>query len=222
MNKIMYTENLKKIYKNGDNEVHALRDVNFSIMRGESVAIIGSSGSGKSTLLHLLGGIDRPTDGKVFLEDKDIYAQNDEELSLFRRRRVGFVFQAYNLMPYLTVYENIVLPLGLDGRKADTERVDGLIESLGLTNKRKSLPNQLSGGQQQRVAIARALVTQPAIVLADEPTGNLDSRTGAEVLNLLRSSANKLGQTLAIITHDDKVAQFCDRILHIEDGVIVQ
>jgi len=218
----MYTENLKKIYKNGDNEVHALRDVNFSIMRGESVAIIGASGSGKSTLLHLLGGIDRPTDGKVFLEDKDIYAQNDEELSLFRRRRVGFVFQAYNLMPHLTVYENIVLPLGLDGRKADAERVDGLIESLGLTKKRKSLPNQLSGGQQQRVAIARALVTQPAIVLADEPTGNLDSHTSAEVLNLLRSSANKLGQTLAIITHDDKIAQFCDRILHIEDGVIVQ
>lgn len=218
----MYTENLKKIYKNGDNEVHALRNVNFSIMRGESVAIIGASGSGKSTLLHLLGGIDRPTDGKVFLEDKDIYAQNDEELSLFRRRRVGFVFQAYNLMPHLTVYENIVLPLGLDGRKADAERVDGLIESLGLTKKRKSLPNQLSGGQQQRVAIARALVTQPAIVLADEPTGNLDSRTSAEVLNLLRSSANKLGQTLAIITHDDKIAQFCDRILHIEDGVIVQ
>ena len=218
----MYTENLKKIYKNGDNEVHALRNVNFSIMRGESVAIIGASGSGKSTLLHLLGGIDRPTDGKVFLEDKDIYAQNDEELSLFRRRRVGFVFQAYNLMPHLTVYENIVLPLGLDGRKADAERVDGLIESLGLTKKRKSLPNQLSGGHQQRVAIARALVTQPAIVLADEPTGNLDSRTSAEVLNLLRSSANKLGQTLAIITHDDKIAQFCDRILHIEDGVIVQ
>lgn len=218
----MYTENLKKIYKNGDNEVHALRNVNFSIMRGESVAIIGASGSGKSTLLHLLGGIDRPTDGKVFLEDKDIYAQNDEELSLFRRRRVGFVFQAYNLMPHLTVYENIVLPLGLDGRKADAERVDGLIESLGLTKKRKSLPNQLSGGQQQRVAIARALITQPAIVLADEPTGNLDSHTSAEVLNLLRSSANKLGQTLAIITHDDKIAQFCDRILHIEDGVIVQ
>ena len=218
----MYTENLKKIYKNGDNEVHALRDVNFSIMRGESVAIIGASGSGKSTLLHLLGGIDRPTDGKVFLEDKDIYAQNDEELSLFRRRRVGFVFQAYNLMPHLTVYENIVLPLGLDGRKADAERVDGLIESLGLTKKRKSLPNQLSGGQQQRVAIARALVTSPSLILADEPTGNLDSHTSAEVLNLLRSSANKLGQTLAIITHDDKIAQFCDRILHIEDGVIVQ
>lgn len=222
MNRIIYTENLVKIYNSGENEVHALRGINISISHGESVAIIGSSGSGKSTLLHLLGGIDRPTKGKVFLEDKDIYAQNDEELSLFRRRRVGFVFQSYNLMPHLTVYENIILPLGLDGRKADTERVDKLIESLGLNDKRKSLPNQLSGGQQQRVAIARALVAQPAIVLADEPTGNLDSRTGAEVLNLLRSSANKLGQTLAIITHDDKVAQFCDRILRIEDGVIVQ
>jgi len=222
MDKIIHTENLKKTYSNGETQVHALCGINIDIERGESVAIIGSSGSGKSTLLHLLGGIDRPTEGKVYLEGKDIYSQNDEELSLLRRRRVGFVFQQYNLMPHLTVYENIILPLGLDGRKADTKRVSELISTLGLSDKIKSLPNQLSGGQQQRVAIARALVTQPAIVLADEPTGNLDSRTESEVLNLLRTSADKLGQTLAIITHDDKVAQFCNRILRIEDGVIVK
>ena len=221
MDKVISTENLTKTYSSGESEVHALRGIDMFIGRGESVAIVGSSGSGKSTLLHLLGGIDRPTNGKVLLDGQDVYAQTDEALALFRRRRVGFVFQAYNLMPYLSVYENIVLPLGLDGRKADEERVGSLIEALGLQDKRKSLPNQLSGGQQQRVAIARAMVTQPAIVLADEPTGNLDSKTSSEVLNLLRTSANKLGQTLAIITHDDKVAQICDRILRIEDGVIV-
>lgn len=217
----MYTKNLTKTYNTGENAVKALRGVSIEIKRGESIAIIGASGSGKSTLLHLLGGIDRPSGGEVFLEGKSIYAQNDEELSLLRRRRIGFVFQAYNLLPHLTVYENIILPLGLDGRKADNGRIDALIESLGLTEKRKSLPNELSGGQQQRVAIARALSAQPAIVLADEPTGNLDSETGGEVLNLLRSSAEKLGQTLAVITHDDKVAQFCGRIVRIEDGVIV-
>ena len=221
MDKIIHTENLTKTYVTGKTQVEALRGVNLDIFRGESVAVIGSSGSGKSTLLHLLGGIDRPTEGKVYLEDTDVYAQNDEEISLFRRRRVGFVFQHYNLMPHLTVYENIILPLGLDGRKPDAERVDNLIESLGLSDKKDSLPNQLSGGQQQRAAIARALVNQPAIVLADEPTGNLDSRTSAEVLNIFRSSAEKLGQTIAIITHDDKVAQICDRIVRIEDGVIV-
>ena len=218
---VVRAENLKKAYGNGDGKFYALRGVDLEIARGESVAIIGSSGSGKSTLLHLIGGIDRPTEGRVYLEGKDIYKEDDESLALLRRRRVGFVFQAFNLIPHLTVYENIVLPLGLDGRKADAERVDGLLATLGLEEKRKSLPNQLSGGQQQRVAIARALVTQPAIVLADEPTGNLDSRTGAEVLNLLRSSAARLGQTLAIITHDDKVAQFCHRVVRIEDGVIV-
>ena len=222
MDIVVRTENLKKIYLQGsENEVHALRGVNLEIERGESVAIVGSSGSGKSTLLHLIGGIDRPTEGKVFVGGKDIYNQNDGELALFRRRQVGFVFQMYNLMPHLTVHENIILPLGLDGRVADGERIDNLIETLGLSDKRKSLPNQLSGGQQQRVAIARALATQPVIVLADEPTGNLDSKTSAEVLNLLRISASKLGQTLAIITHDDKVAQFCDRAVRIEDGVIV-
>ena len=215
------TENLKKTYLSGENAVHALRGVNLEITRGESVAIIGSSGSGKSTLLHLIGGIDRPTEGSVVVGGKDIYKQNDGELALFRRRQVGFVFQLFNLIPHLTVYENIVLPLGLDGRAADGDRVGELIDTLGLGEKIKSLPNQLSGGQQQRVAIARALVTQPVIVLADEPTGNLDSKTSAEVLNLLRASASNLGQTMAIITHDDKVAQFCDRALRIEDGVIV-
>lgn len=221
MDTVVRTENLKKTYSQGENAVHALRGVNLEIERGESVAIIGSSGSGKSTLLHLIGGIDRPTDGRVFVEDRDIYSQNDEELALFRRRKVGFVFQMFNLMPHLTIYENIVLPLGLDGRAADGERVDELISALGLDDKKSSLPNQLSGGQQQRVAIARALITQPAIVLADEPTGNLDSKTSAEVLNLLRTSANKLGQTMAVITHDDKVAQFCERVIRIEDGVII-
>jgi putative ABC transport system ATP-binding protein len=222
MDIVVRTENLKKTYlPNSENAVHALRGINLEITRGESIAIIGSSGSGKSTLLHLIGGIDRPTDGRVYVGGKDIYSQSDGNLALFRRRQVGFVFQMYNLMPHLTVYENIILPLGLDGRISDCERVDGLIETLGLSDKTKSLPNQLSGGQQQRVAIARALVTQPVVVLAYEPTGNLDSKTGSEVLNLLRSSASKLGQTLAIITHDDKVAQFCDRIIRIEDGVII-
>jgi putative ABC transport system ATP-binding protein len=215
------TENLKKTYSDGETAVRALCGVTLSIARGESVAIVGSSGSGKSTLLHLLGGIDRPTCGKVFIEGKDIYTQNDDELALFRRRRVGFVFQMYNLIPHLTVYENIVLPLGLDGRRADAARADELIDAVGLSDKRGSLPNRLSGGQQQRVAIARALITQPAVVLADEPTGNLDSRTGAEILDLLRASADKLKQTLAIVTHDDKAAQFCDRIIRIEDGGIV-
>lgn len=217
---IVRTENLSKTYQTGETKVFALKNAGINIERGEALAIVGSSGSGKSTLLHLLGGIDRPTDGKVFIEDEDIYTHNDETLSLLRRRRIGFVFQMYNLMPQLNVYENVVLPLGLDGRVVDKPRVTELLDSLGLADKHKSLPNQLSGGQQQRVAIARALVTQPAILLADEPTGNLDSRTGAEVLNLLRLSAQKLGQTMAIITHDEKVAQFCDRVLRIEDGVV--
>ncbi len=217
---VVKTENLSKTYQIGEMQVHALKGAGIAIKRGEAVAIVGSSGSGKSTLLHLIGGIDRPTDGKVFIEDEDIYSHGDETLALLRRRRIGFVFQMYNLMPQLNVYENIVLPLGLDGRIVNRSRVEALLESLGLADRQKSLPSQLSGGQQQRVAIARALVTQPAILLADEPTGNLDSRTGAEVLNLLRSSAQKLGQTMAIITHDEKVAQFCDRVLRIEDGVV--
>ena len=217
---IVRTENLSKTYQTGETEVRALVSANISIERGEAVAIVGSSGSGKSTLLHLLGGIDRPTEGKVLIEDEDIYALDDESLALLRRRRIGFVFQMYNLMPQLNVYENVVLPLGLDGRTVDRQHINMLLEGLGLADKRKSLPNQLSGGQQQRVAIARALVTRPVILLADEPTGNLDSKTGAEMLELLRSSASKLGQTMAIITHDEKVAQICDRILRIEDGVV--
>ena len=217
---VVKTENLSKTYRTGETEVRALINAGISVERGEAVAIIGSSGSGKSTLLHLLGGIDRPTEGKVFIEGEDIYAHDDETLALLRRRRIGFVFQMYNLMPQLNVYENVVLPLELDGRIVDRPRVEALLENLGLAGKHKSLPGQLSGGQQQRVAIARALVTQPAILLADEPTGNLDSKTGAEVLNLLRESAQKLGQTMAIITHDEKVAQFCDRVLRIEDGAV--
>ena len=219
---VVKTENLTKIYRTGETEVRALAGANIAIYRGEAVAIIGASGSGKSTLLHLIGGIDRPTDGRVLIEGEDIYRHSDETLSLLRRRRIGFVFQMYNLMPQLTVYENVVLPLGLDGRIADGPRIKTLLENLGLSDKHNSLPGQLSGGQQQRVAIARALVTQPAILLADEPTGNLDSKTGAEVLNLLRESADKLGQTMAIITHDEKVAQFCDRVFRIEDGVVTE
>ena len=217
---VLKSENLSKIYNSGLAEVRALAGVNICIERGESVAIIGTSGSGKSTLLHLLGGIDRPTSGKVFIENEDIYAHDDETLALLRRRRIGFVFQMFNLMPQLNVFENVVLPMGLDGRIVDRSRVENLLENLGLADKHKSLPSQLSGGQQQRVAIARALVTQPSILLADEPTGSLDSKTGAEVLNLLRTSAQKLGQTMAIITHDEKVAQFCDRILRIDDGMV--
>ena len=217
---IVRTENLTKTYLTGETEVIALTNANIAVERGEAVAIVGSSGSGKSTLLHLIGGIDRPTEGKVFIEGEDIYAQDDETLALLRRRRIGFVFQMYNLLPQLNVYENVVLPLGLDGRTVDRQRVEALLESLGIADKYKSLPNQLSGGQQQRVAIARALVTQPAILLADEPTGSLDSKTGAEVLNHLRSSVRKMEQTMMIITHDEKVAQFCDRILLIEDGII--
>ena len=171
-------------------------------------------------MLNLIGGIDRPTEGKVFIEEQDIYAYNDEELSLLRRRRIGFVFQMYNLMPQLNVYENVVLPLGLDGRTVDKPRIESLLEDLGLSGLQQRLPNQLSGGQQQRVAIARALATQPAILLADEPTGNLDSRASEELLTLLRTSVTNLGQTMAIVTHDEKVAQFCDRLLRIEDGLV--
>lgn len=221
MDSIIRTENLWKTYLMGDEELHAIRDVNLQIKRGEALGIIGSSGSGKSTLLHLLGGVDRPTEGKVFLENKDIYREDDEALALFRRRRIGFVFQQFNLVPHLTVWENVILPLGLDNRKPDRERVQALLETMGLTEKKNNLPSQLSGGQQQRVAIARALVTQPAVLLADEPTGSLDSKTGAEVLNLLRHTAERLGQTTVIITHDDKVAGLCDRVLRIEDGVIL-
>lgn len=217
---IVKTENLKKTYQTGELAVHALRGININIEQGETVAIVGSSGSGKSTLLNLIGGIDRPTEGKVFIEEQDIYKYDDKTLALLRRRRIGFVFQMYNLLPQLSVYENVILPLGLDGRIVNQLQVDELLNTLGIYSKKRSYPNQLSGGQQQRVAIARALVTQPAILLADEPTGNLDSQTASEVLNLLRTSSEKLGQTVAIITHDNAVAQFCDRTLRIEDGLI--
>jgi len=217
---IVKTELLSKTYKSGNNEVRALINANISIELGESIAIVGASGSGKSTLLHLIGGIDRPSDGVVLIEGDDINSYDDEKLSQFRRRRIGFIFQMYNLLPQLNVYENVVLPLGLDGCIVDKQRVYALLEGLGIADKMKNMPNQLSGGEQQRVAIARALVTQPAIILADEPTGNLDSRTGAEVMNLLLTSALQFGQTVAIVTHEKKVAQLCNRILHIEDGVI--
>ena len=217
---VVQTIKLCRTYRTGETEVRALIDADVSIVRGEAVAIIGASGSGKSTLLHLIGGIDRPTSGQVLIEGADIYTHDDETLALLRRRRIGFVFQMYNLMPQLNVWENVVLPLGLDGRIVDKPRVEALLESLGLAERQQSLPSQLSGGQQQRVAIARALVTQPAILLADEPTGNLDSKSSFDVLNLLRTTADRLGQTMAIITHDEKVAQFCDCILRIEDGVV--
>lgn len=218
---ILKTENLKKYYDQNKNVVKALDGVNLCIGEGEFVAIAGTSGSGKSTLLHMLGGLDRPTEGAVYVNDKDIFALNDEELTIFRRRRIGFVFQAFNLVPVLNVYENIVLPIGLDGNEVDEAYVDQIIEVLGLTEKRESMPNQLSGGQQQRVAIARALATKPSIVLADEPTGNLDSKTSLDVLGLLKVTGQKFHQTIVMITHNEEIAQMADRIIRIEDGHIL-
>lgn len=218
--KILITEDLKKIYGNKENEVHALNGVNFSVEEGEFVAIVGTSGSGKSTLLHMLGGLDRPTSGKVIVDGKDIFSLKDEALTIFRRRKIGFVFQSYNLVPVLNVYENIVLPIELDGNKVDKGYVEELIETLGIREKLQNLPGQLSGGQQQRVAIARALAAKPAIVLADEPTGNLDSRTSQDVLGLLKVTGEKFGQTIVMITHNPDLAQLADRIVRIEDGMI--
>ena len=211
---------LRKIYGSGETAVHALDGVNLTVEKGEFVAIVGTSGSGKSTLLHMLGGLDRPTEGKVFVDGKDIFALKDEELTIFRRRKIGFVFQAYNLVPVLNVYENIVLPIELDGGRIDTAHVDRIIETLGLSEKIHNLPGQLSGGQQQRVAIARALATKPAILLADEPTGNLDSKTSLDVLGLLKVSGQKFSQTIVMITHNEEIAQMADRIIRIEDGRI--
>ncbi|MFR6330144.1 MAG: ABC transporter ATP-binding protein [Eisenbergiella sp.] len=216
--KILKTEDLKKYYGNKDNEVHALNGVNFYVEEGEFVSIVGTSGSGKSTLLHMLGGLDRPTSGKVFVDGKDIFSLKDEALTIFRRRKIGFVFQSYNLVPVLNVYENIVLPIELDGNKVDKAYVNELIEILGIGEKLQNLPGQLSGGQQQRVAIARALAAKPAIVLADEPTGNLDSRTSQDVLGLLKVTGEKFGQTIVMITHNPDLAQLADRIVRIEDG----
>lgn len=218
---ILKTTDLKKYYGEGETAVHALDGVNLSVERGEFVAVVGTSGSGKSTLLHMLGGLDRPTGGSVFVDDKDIFSLKDEELTIFRRRKIGFVFQNYNLVPVLNVYENIVLPIQLDGNEPDEAYVEKIIQSLGLESKLQNLPNNLSGGQQQRVAIARALASKPAIVLADEPTGNLDSRTSQDVMGLIKVIGEKFRQTIVMITHNEELAQMSDRIVHIEDGKIV-
>lgn len=217
---ILQTENLTKIYGDGENAVHALRGINLAVEKGEFTAIVGTSGSGKSTLLHMLGGLDRPTTGKVMVDGKDIFSLSEERLTIFRRRKIGFVFQSYNLVPVLNLYENIVLPLELDGKKIDREYIDQIAETLGLKDRLEALPNQLSGGQQQRVAIARALAGTPSIILADEPTGNLDSKTSQDVLSLLKVTSEKFGQTIVMITHNEEIAQMADRIIHIEDGCI--
>lgn len=221
MNAILEVRNLVKHYGLGENLVKAIDDTNLEVKEGEFIAIVGRSGSGKSTLLHMIGGLDRPDSGKVFIAEKDIFKLKDEKLAVFRRRKIGFIFQNYNLIPSLNVWENIVLPIGLDGNKVDESFVMEIIRSVGMEDKLKSLPNTLSGGQQQRVAIARALVSKPAIILADEPTGNLDSKTEMEVITLLKSCVTKYGQTLILITHDETIAQMADRIVVIEDGKVV-
>ena len=217
---ILKVDHLSKIYGKGENQVNALDDVSFSVQKGEFIAIIGPSGSGKSTLLHLLGGVDRPTSGKVFVDGVDVYAQNEEQLAIFRRRQVGLIYQFYNLIPVLNVEENITLPLLLDGRKVDPLYLDTLVDTLGLSARRQYLPNQLSGGQQQRVSIGRALMNTPAIMLADEPTGNLDSKNSAEIMDLLKLANQQYGQTLLVITHDERIAHQARRIITIEDGKI--
>ena len=218
---ILSTHDLTKIYGNGDNEVHALSHVSLDIEEGTFVSIIGSSGSGKSTLLNLLGGLDRPTSGEVIVDGKSIFEMRDEELTIFRRRKIGFVFQNYNLMPILNVYENIVLPIELDGAKIDEAYVERIIDMLKLSEKRYAMPNQLSGGQQQRVAIARALAAKPSIILADEPTGNLDSKTSMDVIALLKLTSKEFAQTIVMITHNEEIATIADRMIRIEDGKIV-
>ena len=218
---ILETKDLHKIYGSGDTEVRALDGVNLSVENGEFVAIVGTSGSGKSTLLHMLGGLDRPTSGSVTVDGKDIFSLKDEALTIFRRRKIGFVFQSYNLVPVLNVYENIVLPIQLDGRKVEGAFIGQIVKTLGLDGRLDALPSQLSGGQQQRVAIARALAAAPAIILADEPTGNLDSRTSQDVLSLLKVTSQKSSQTIVMITHNEEIAQMADRIIRIEDGKIV-
>ena len=218
---VLETKDLKKYYGSGDTQVKALDGVDLTVENGEFVAIVGTSGSGKSTLLHMLGGLDRPTGGSVLVEGRDIFALKDEELTIFRRRKIGFVFQSYNLVPVLSVYDNIILPIQLDGGRVDEAYVKQVIEALGLEQKLDRLPNQLSGGQQQRVAIARALATKPAILLADEPTGNLDSKTSQDVLSLMKTTGQKFAQTMVMITHNEEIAQLSDRIVRIEDGRIV-
>ena len=219
---ILRVENLKKIYGKGENEVKAVDNVSFSIEKGEFVAIVGASGSGKSTLLHLIGGVDRPTSGKVYIDGKDIYSLDDENLAIFRRRQVGIIYQFYNLIPILNVEENITLPCDLDGKKVDQNRLEELLKTLKLENRRKHLPNELSGGQQQRVSIGRAIINSPAIMLADEPTGNLDSKASEEIISLLRLSNKKYNQTVIVITHDEKIALEADRVITIDDGKIVK
>lgn len=221
METILKTEHLSKYYGEGENQVRAVSDANICIPRGEFAAIVGKSGSGKSTLLHMLGGLDTPTSGRVLIKNKDIFSLKEDDLSVFRRRKIGFIFQSYNLVSSLNVWENIVLPIGLDGKRADEAFVEDIIATLGLEKKIHNLPNTLSGGQQQRAAIARALALRPDLILADEPTGNLDSRTSDEVIALLRLSAQKYGQTLVMITHDEEIAQVADRILVMEDGRVV-
>ena len=218
---ILQTKELKKYYGSGDTLVKALDGVDLSVENGEFVAIVGTSGSGKSTLLHMLGGLDRPTSGSVAVDGQGIFSLKDEALTIFRRRKIGFVFQAYNLVPVLSVYENIVLPIQLDGGRVDRAYVNQIIAALGLEHKLNNLPSQLSGGQQQRVAIARALATKPAILLADEPTGNLDSKTSQDVLSLMKVTGQKFAQTMVMITHNEEIAQMADRIIRIEDGRIV-
>ena len=218
---ILQTSNLKKIYGSGDTAVHALDGVSFSVDKGEFVAIVGTSGSGKSTLLHMLGGLDRPTSGSVTVDGQKLFSIKEDDLTVLRRRKIGFVFQNYNLVPVLNVYENIVLPIQLDGKTPDADYIDSIVDTLGLGSKLKNLASNLSGGQQQRVAIARALSTKPAIILADEPTGNLDSKTSLDVLRLLKMTSEKYSQTIVIITHDEQLAQMADRIVRIEDGRIV-
>ena len=218
---MLKVENLKRYYKTNDVEVRALDGVSFDVEKGEFISIIGASGSGKSTLLRLLGGLDYPTSGKVLIDDTDIYALKDDERTIFRRRNIGFVFQAYNLLPMLNVYENIIIPFGLDGDKVDKKYVDSVIDILEISDQKYKMPNELSGGQQQRVAIARALVTKPSLILADEPTGNLDSKSSSQVVYLLKKINKELGNTILMITHDDAVAQAAEKTLRIEDGKLV-
>ena len=219
---ILRVENLCKIYGKGENQVKAVDNISFSVQKGEFVAIIGASGSGKSTLLHLIGGVDRPTSGKVFIDGKDIYTLNDDNLAIFRRRQIGLIYQFYNLIPVLNVAENITLPTKLDGRDVDERRLNDLLKTLGLEKRKYNLPNQLSGGQQQRVSIGRAMMNEPALMLADEPTGNLDSKASEEIISLLRLSNKKYNQTVIVITHDEKIALEADRVITIDDGKVIK
>ena len=218
---VLKAVNLTKIYGKGENQVRALDGVSLSVEQGQFAAVVGTSGSGKSTLLHMLGGLDRPDKGKVYVDGKDIFSLTEEALTIFRRRKIGFVFQSYNLVPVLSVYENVALPVELDGKKADRAFIEEILDTLGILQKARSLPGQLSGGQQQRAAIARALASRPSILLCDEPTGNLDSRTSQDVLGLLKLSGQKFGQTIVMITHNEEIAQMADRIIRIEDGRIL-